>query len=200
MHARAGLLRLLCTAAGSRRGAGLLVPAPHPATVAPDLLRKECSIKHTRGSGPGGQHRNKVATAVVLTHEPTAVGAQASESRSQNRNAQVALWRLRLRLAVEARTDPPPAEPSDLWRARRTGDGRIVVNDQHADFPALIAEALDAACAPHVDVRAAATSLGVSTSQLVRLIAREPKALQAVNDARAAHGLAPLRNPNRRGE
>ena len=55
----------------------------HPAKLAPDDLMKECSMKTTKGSGPGGQHRNKVQTAVVVTHTPTAFTGQASESRSQ---------------------------------------------------------------------------------------------------------------------
>ena len=65
------------------------VAAPHPATIAPEELQKECDVRHTRGSGPGGQHRNKVSTAVVLTHRPTQVSASASEERSQARNVAI---------------------------------------------------------------------------------------------------------------
>ena len=43
------------------------------------------------------------------------------------------------------------------------------------------------------DVGGAAGLLGVSMSQLAKLLGREPKALAWVNDGRAARGLAKLR-------
>src|SRR5262249_27924451 len=42
----------------------------HPAARAPDALLAECEVRRTRRSGPGGQNRNKVETAVVLRHLP----------------------------------------------------------------------------------------------------------------------------------
>jgi hypothetical protein len=172
-----------------------LVSPPHPAALAPDVLRKQCTVAHTRGSGPGGQHRNKVSTAVVLTHEPTEVAASASETRSQSRNGEVALFRLRLRLALKLRADPAADAPSPRWLARRK-DTRIAVNAKHADFPTLIAEALDAVWSLR-SVRGAATMFGVSSSQLVRLLAQEPGALKFANALRAAQGQPALRSPFR---
>ena len=37
----------------------------HPATWPEGRLLKHCSSRRQRRSGPGGQHRNKVETAVV---------------------------------------------------------------------------------------------------------------------------------------
>lgn len=54
----------------------------------------------TRGSGPGGQHRNKVATTVVLTHKPSGVSVRA-DGRSQWQNRQTARAELARRLAEE---------------------------------------------------------------------------------------------------
>ena len=48
----------------------------------------------TRSSGPGGQHVNKVATAVTLRHRPSGVAVTAQDSRSQARNRVLALDRL----------------------------------------------------------------------------------------------------------
>lgn len=57
---------------------------------------RECDVerKHVRGSGPGGQHRNKVETGVRLTHVPSGVTGQATDSRSQDDNAAEAMRRL----------------------------------------------------------------------------------------------------------
>jgi hypothetical protein len=169
-------------------------PAPHPAALPPAILLAACDETRTRRSGPGGQHRNKVETAVILRHPPTGLGAEASERRSQAENRAVALGRLRLRLAVGLRSDPlpgPATPPSALWRGRVRG-GRITVATAHDDFPTLLAEALDSLAAAGWEPRDAAPRLAVSPTQLVRLVAREPAALALVNRQRGALGLGPL--------
>ena len=167
-------------------------PSVHPATQDVDALSAECDIRFTRRSGPGGQHRNKVETAVVLLHRPTQIQAEANERRSQAENRRVALSRLRLKLALEVRTSiAPAAPPSALWRSRLQGQ-KLAINVHHEDFPALLAEALDVIAAQAFDVKQAAAQLGCSTSQLLRLLKLEPLAAQAVNRSRRDRGLRPL--------
>jgi protein subunit release factor B len=48
----------------------------------------------SRSSGPGGQHVNKVSTAVTLIHRPSGVSVTVQETRSQYRNRQLAFHRL----------------------------------------------------------------------------------------------------------
>ena len=55
---------------------------------------KDFTFKATRASGPGGQHVNKVSTAVRAVHLPTGLAILASDSRSQSRNKKNAKERL----------------------------------------------------------------------------------------------------------
>jgi len=162
----------------------------HPAGLPDDVLLASCDETRTRRGGPGGQHRNKVETAVVLRHRPTGIAAEASERRSQAENRLVALRRLRLQLALQHR-EPAAPTPSPLW-ASRTRNGCLTVAVGHRDFPALVAEAFDQLAAVGWRTAAAAAALGVTTSQLVGLFRRAAPAWTALNAARVATGLSRL--------
>jgi len=164
----------------------------HPAALPVEELLRQCDTLRTLRGGPGGQHRNKVETAVVLTHRPTGLSAEAAERRSQAENQRVAVGRLRLRLAIEHRAPPAAAGPSPLWQSRVCGR-HISVSPRHADLPALIAEALDRLQPSGWEMPPAAAALGVTTSQLIRLFRQVPAAWTAINRLRLAHGLPPLK-------
>jgi hypothetical protein len=172
----------------------------HPARLPVEQLLTQCSLQRTRRSGPGGQHRNKVETAIVIVHEPTGIRAEASERRRQSENRTQALFRLRVRLALGVRyvnskgvnSKGGASTPSELWLQRSSG-GRIKVNSRHEDCPALLAEALDAIAAAKSDVAAAAQRLGVTSSQLIKLLKLQPEAFVGVNQQRTDHGLSILR-------
>lgn len=167
-------------------------PMSHPASLPPADLLNACAETRTKRSGPGGQHRNKTETAVVLMHRPTGIAAEASERRSQAENRQVALRRLRLTLALEHRTPADPAGPSERWRSRTRGR-RLVISVDHEDYPALVAEALDQLQAHGFQVAPTAETMGVSGTQLVRLLKRSPSAWLTLNKHRASLGLPALK-------
>jgi ribosome-associated protein len=65
-------------------------------------LLAECEEEFFITGGPGGQHRNKTASGVRLTHPPTELSVTATERRSQAQNRSVALERLRVGLRALA--------------------------------------------------------------------------------------------------
>lgn len=89
-------------------------------------LLAQCRVDTFRSGGKGGQHQNTTDSGVRLTHRPTGIVVTAREERSQHRNRQVALERLRTRLREQGRkrkkrvpTAVPPRE-----RRRRVAEKR----------------------------------------------------------------------------
>jgi protein subunit release factor B len=71
-----------------------------------------------RSSGPGGQHVNKVSTAVTLRHRPSGISVTVQDSRSQAINRKLA--RERLLDAIEtAREARRAAEIAKCEKVRR---------------------------------------------------------------------------------
>jgi hypothetical protein len=164
----------------------------HPSACSSDQLLAECEVRRLRRSGPGGQHRNKVETAVNLHHLPTGVHAEASERRSQAQNEVEAVFRLRVNLALEVRlARNPDYVPSTLLRSRCSGG--LKVSATHGDFPALLAEVLDVLTALDADPKRAAAVLDCTPSQLIRLLKLDPRALALVNRWRRDRQMHALR-------
>lgn len=170
-------------------------PELHPAGLTDAALLAQCVVRRQRRSGPGGQHRNKVETAIVLVHEASGIRGEASERRSQALNLQMAIQRLRVKLAIAVRSstvDLTNLGRSELWLSRVRGR-QIEVSVSHADFPTLLAEALDVLAACEFDCKSAGGILACTPSQLVKFLKLEPEALLAVNEQRRQRELSLLR-------
>jgi hypothetical protein len=153
--------------------------------LADEALLRDCRRDPYQASGPGGQKRNRVYSAVRLTHGPSGIAVTAAEHRSAQRNLAAALHRLRRRIALEIRPSSPLPPPSPAETCLGPANPR---------HPRLLAAVADALHANGFQVAGAARDLGLSTGQLVRLLTRDPEAWQYVNRHRQGRGLTPLRS------
>ena len=77
-----------------------MIEGEHPAMLSEDELLKNVLLDFGRSSGPGGQHRNRKATACTAVHIPTDISGEATERRRQSENRKMAISRLRRTLAI----------------------------------------------------------------------------------------------------
>ena len=158
-------------------------------TLEDDALLRLCRQETYRASGPGGQHRNTTDSAVRLTVLDGAVTASCADHRSQHRNRSDALRRLRIALAIDIRMAVPPGKGTEIWQ----GSWKLGRKDRR--YAGFLAHVLDVMAHNDWAVGQSAQSLGISTGRLVRTLAHDPHAWNAVNKARAKLGLVNLRRP-----
>ena len=102
----------------------MLPGSPFPTDRA--SLEADCDVDAFRGSGPGGQNRNKRETGVRLTHRPTGVVVMATERRSRLQNLEAAFARMAARLddLQAVRRPRKPTRPSRAAIHRRLDEKR----------------------------------------------------------------------------
>jgi peptide chain release factor len=86
---------------------------PVPASV--QFCEKDISYQAIRSGGPGGQHVNKVSTAIRATHIPTGLSVLSSDSRSQLQNKKAATTRLKALFNQKA-AELIVKEQENLWK------------------------------------------------------------------------------------
>jgi hypothetical protein len=150
-------------------------------------LLAECETDRFRGSGAGGQKRNKTSSSVRVRHGATGLSGQSGDSRSQPENRTMALRRLRERFAFELREPvdleayaPPPA----VTRLA----GPVVKSERFqrsGEYLAAVGHLLDLYAAVGCSLADAAHRLGLTTGALARWVDADP---------RLARRLAELKN------
>lgn len=95
------------------------VPEGYEPPASDEALLAECRVDVFRATGPGGQGVNTADSAVRLTHEPTGIVVVCRRERSQLRNKEECLERLRARIEQLMAPPPPPRRPSKPSRAAK---------------------------------------------------------------------------------
>ena len=109
-------------------------------------LGELCQFEFVKGTGAGGQHRNRTCTAVRVRHTATGLTASDCTERSQLRNRTEALRKLRFRFALEYRREPQPLPRAECAVT-------------HADYPLWCARLLDHLAAAGFRVRSGSVYL-----------------------------------------
>jgi hypothetical protein len=164
-------------------------------------LLAQCEVHTYKSSGPGGQHRNKVSSAVRLVHRPTRISAHGDDSRSQHENKRLALRRLRMNIAVHVRGPEDTAAPAPavvaqcLFKPRGRGEDapvRLEVGARDFRFWQVAAYILDTLECCEGRMSDAAAVVGITTGNLSDLLGSERHLLAAAQAIRKRYGLKPL--------
>jgi len=155
-------------------------------TQSDEQFLKDCQIETYRGPGPGGQKRNKTSSAVRITHLPSGLNAIAGESRRQSTNKEVALRRLRLRIAIEQR------EPIDLASFYLPDWFTLTIADRNPLYPQVVGLVLDVLIAADWATSTARDMLKVGSRPFIRFLHNEPELWATVQRERKQSGMREL--------
>jgi hypothetical protein len=155
-------------------------------------LLAQCETDRFRGSGAGGQKRNKTSSSVRVRHGATGLSGVSGDSRSQPENRAIALRRLRERFAFDLR-EPVTLEGYVAPPALALFAGPLVKSERFQRSPeylAAVGHLLDLHAALACSLADAAHRLGLTTGALSRWVDADP---------RLARKLAELKNAWRAG-
>ncbi len=133
-----------------------------------EALGALCELEFYKGSGNGGQKRNKTSNAVRVRLRANGFTATDCSGRSQHDNRHEALRKLRMEIARRCRIEP--ARPPES----------MVCSMSHELYPLFVARLLDVLEANALRRAATAAALGVTSSALGRLLRRDPALWQFI--------------------
>ncbi len=166
-----------------------------------DALLADCDVHIYKSSGPGGQHRNKVSSAVRLRHRPTGISSHGDESRSQHDNKRAALRRMRMNIACQLRRpvaadSPLPPVVADCISGSpdihaRT-ERRLFVGAKDHRFWQVASYLLDVLESHEGRPSESAAFVGITTGNFARMLRNERHVFGAAQMIRKRHGKSPL--------
>ena len=137
-------------------------------------LLQHCEYESYRTTGPGGQHRNKVETAVRLKLKNfPQIAASATERRSQFENKVSAIKRLRIQIAIDMR-EKELSEWTESWN----------ITEKNAQYPFFLATILDALSFYEYEIAKTAAYFHLSTGRFVRFLSADQTLWEITNQER----------------
>lgn len=164
----------------------------------------QCDIHIYKASGPGGQHRNKVSSAVRLKHKITGITATANDSRSQHSNRKMAMQRMRMNIALRLRSPIPLThEKSNLpeiltecihvaSKGPKAGSARLTIGRKNHRFWTVAALLLDLLGGAEGKLAQVSGNLGITTGNLTSVFKSDRHLLAAVQKIRKSHNMRPI--------
>ena len=146
-------------------------------------LGSQCQITFTKGTGPGGQKRNKTSSAVTVSLPGTDFSAGDCTERSQIRNRTNALRKLRMQIALAIRNTP-----AEVPR-------RMDCSISSPEYPLFAAQLLDVFHESGCDHKVSAEKCGISPSAFLKKLYRDPLLWQHIQKMRKERDLPPLSPP-----
>ena len=172
-------------------------------------LLAQCDVHIYKASGPGGQHRNKVSSAVRLRHRPSGISATANDSRSQHSNRTLAMRRLRMNIALKLRrsagedsdggsdAEVLPVAVAECMRVVTKGPGaglaRLTIGRKNPRFWQIAAYLLDILDEEEGRLSSAGDRLGITTGNLTAAFKSQRHLLAEVQKIRKRHGLGSVK-------
>jgi len=141
-------------------------------------LLELCQTQAYKGSGPGGQHRNKTGSGVKLKLLNVNIESYSCDDRSSHINKILALKKLRMKIALQIREEPSLQIPF----AFPGTDGKISADNKL--YPEFIADILDRIKATSGDLSEAAKMWNLSKSALNKIILADKKVLETFQKIR----------------
>ena len=150
-----------------------------------DQLLAACTQKGFQGSGPGGQHRNKTNTGVLLNLREYNLEIKSCEARSAKENKVHALHRMQMAIALNVRETPPETESPFPG-----SNGHI--QPSNALFPLFIAHVFDIMAQKNGDTKEAAAAFNLTPSALVKILRQDKACAAKLQGNRVENGKSKL--------
>jgi hypothetical protein len=151
-----------------------------------DELLRACTLKGFQGSGPGGQHRNKTNTGVLLGLRDFNLEIKSCEGRSAHENKVHALHRMQMALALQVRE--APATPEMPFPG---SNGHL--QPSNALFPLFVAHVFDIMATKNGDTKAAAAAFNLTPSALVKILRQDKACATKLQGNRKQNGQKALK-------
>ncbi len=145
-------------------------------------LMEQCVLDKFRASGPGGQKKNKTDSAVRIRHVSSGLVGLSSESRSQHINRVYALRRLRLKIALTLRSNPPNVRSELEKFVQQTKNSSFTLNTRNSKYSIIVASLFDELSANNWKVSLTAKKIGVTSSSLNKFLRSNPELWRALNN------------------